>query len=56
MSEMVETTKPASEDDKTPSGPSEEPSAKAVEQGPGQTTINEDSIANCNIANVLIEC
>merc|ERR1711997_1245394 len=31
---MVETTKQASEDDKTPSVPSEEPSAKAVEQGP----------------------
>ena len=54
MSEMVETTKQASEDDKTPSVPSEEPSAKAVEQGPGPPKINEDFIAN--IANALIEC
>ena len=45
MSEMVETTKATSEDDKAPSVPSEEASAGAGEQGPGQDRINEKSTA-----------
>ena len=51
MSEMVETTKATSEDDKAPSVPSEEASAGAGEQGPGQDRINEKSTAHCKLQN-----